>query len=106
MGDYYTKHHPTSHHQRVRPYYLFKPTSPLELPRAPTPEELRGCAKIPFSASRQTLAFPFQHSRLVPAGGTETNDPTKYSCLDSCNLLGYLPQALHRPLTIAYNYLM
>eukprot|EP00804_Cyclotella_cryptica_P028183 CCRYP_011053-RC/>CCRYP_011053-RC protein AED:0.33 eAED:0.33 QI:0/0/0/1/0/0/2/0/415 len=40
MGDYYTKHHPTSHHQRVRPYYLFKPTSPLELPRAPTPEEL------------------------------------------------------------------
>ena len=63
-------------------------------------------AKIPFSASRQTLAFPFQHSRLVPAGGTETNDPTKYSCCDSCNLLGYLPQALHRPLTIAYNYLM
>eukprot|EP00804_Cyclotella_cryptica_P013531 CCRYP_017239-RA/>CCRYP_017239-RA protein AED:0.45 eAED:0.45 QI:0/0/0/1/1/1/2/0/507 len=53
MGDYYTKHHPTSHHQRVRPYYLFEPTSPLELPRAPTPEELRGCAKIPFSASRQ-----------------------------------------------------
>jgi hypothetical protein len=57
MGDYYTKHHPASHHQRVRPYYLHEPTSPLELPRAPTPEELRGCAKIPFSAPRQTLHF-------------------------------------------------
>eukprot|EP00804_Cyclotella_cryptica_P004376 CCRYP_006792-RA/>CCRYP_006792-RA protein AED:0.32 eAED:0.32 QI:0/0/0/1/0/0/2/0/518 len=52
MGDYYTKHHPASHHQRVCPYYLFEPHSPWELPRAPTPEELRGCAKIPFSAPR------------------------------------------------------
>eukprot|EP00804_Cyclotella_cryptica_P019747 CCRYP_009656-RC/>CCRYP_009656-RC protein AED:0.39 eAED:0.39 QI:0/-1/0/1/-1/1/1/0/229 len=40
MGDYYTKHHPTLHHQQVRPYYLFEPSSPLELPRAPTPERL------------------------------------------------------------------
>eukprot|EP00804_Cyclotella_cryptica_P030451 CCRYP_008524-RA/>CCRYP_008524-RA protein AED:0.26 eAED:0.26 QI:0/0/0/1/1/1/2/0/901 len=52
MGDYYTKHHPTSHHQRVCPYYLFEPTSPLELPQALTLKELRGCAKIPLSSSR------------------------------------------------------
>ena len=66
LGDYYTKHHPTSHHIRVRPYYLLEPNSPLELPRAMTPEELRGCAKIPMAptVSRQPLAFTNQHSRL------------------------------------------
>jgi hypothetical protein len=106
MGDYYTKHHPMSHHQRVRPYYLFEPTSPLELSRALTPEELRGCAKIQFSASRQTLSFPFQHSRIVTPAGTETNDLTQTSCHDSCNLLGYLSQPLQQPLTAAFSYLM
>jgi hypothetical protein len=106
MGDYYTKNHPTSHHQRVCPYYLFEPTSPLELPRAPTPEELQGCAKIPFSASRQTLSFPFQHSRIVTPAGTETDDLTQTSCCDSCNLLGYLSQPLQQPLTAAFSYLM
>jgi hypothetical protein len=67
MGDYYSKHHPTSHHIRVRPYYLLEPNSPLELPRAMTPAELRGCAKTPMAlpTSRQPLAFPYhQHSRL------------------------------------------
>jgi hypothetical protein len=70
LGDYYSKHHPTSHHIRVRPYYLLEPNSPLELPRAMTPAELRGCAKIPMAPpiSRQPLAFPIhQHSRLADA---------------------------------------
>jgi hypothetical protein len=44
LADYYTKHHPTSHHVRVRPFYLLEPNSPFELPRAMTPEELQGCA--------------------------------------------------------------
>ena len=64
------------------------------------------CAKIPFSAPRQPLTFPFQHSRLVPTGGTEPHDPTQSSCCDSCNLLGYLPQPLQHPLTFACSYLM
>jgi hypothetical protein len=73
MGDYYSKHHPTSHHIRVRPYYLLEPNSPLELPRAMTPAELRGCAKTPMAlpTSRQPLAFPYhQHSRLSDADKT------------------------------------
>jgi hypothetical protein len=73
LGDYHTKHHPTVHHIRVRPYYLLEPTIPLELPRAMTPDELRGCAKIPMAlpTSRQPLAFPYhQHSRLPDAGKT------------------------------------
>eukprot|EP00804_Cyclotella_cryptica_P026302 CCRYP_007636-RA/>CCRYP_007636-RA protein AED:0.47 eAED:0.42 QI:0/0/0/1/1/1/2/0/610 len=106
MGDYYTKHHPTSHHQRVCPYYLFEPHSPWELPRAPTPVELRGCAKIPFSTPRQTLTFPFQHSRLVTPAGTGPHDPNQTSCRDSCNFLCYLPQPLQQPLTAAFSYLM
>jgi hypothetical protein len=106
MGDYYTKHHPASHHQRVRPYYLFEPHSPWGLPRAPTPEELQGCAKIPFSAPRQTLTFPFQHSRLVTPDGTEPHDPNQTSCRNSCNFLCYLPQPLQQPLTAVFSYLM
>jgi hypothetical protein len=79
MGDYHTKTHPTSHHVRVRPYYLHEANSPLELPRAMTPEELRGCAKIPMAPpiSRQPLAFPnLQHSRLPHAAVTGPRLPT------------------------------
>jgi hypothetical protein len=106
MGDYYTKHHPASHHQRVRPYYLFEPASPLELLRAPTPEELRGCAKTTFSAHRQTLQFPIQHSRLVTTGGTEPDDPTLTSCHRSCNFLWSLHQPLQQALSLTCSYLM
>ncbi|KAL7483088.1 hypothetical protein ACHAW6_013638 [Cyclotella cf. meneghiniana] len=106
MGDYYTKHHPPSHHQRVRPYYLFEPTSPLELPQAPTPEELQGCAKIPFSAPRQTLHFPIQHSRLVTTGGTVPDDITLSSCRHSCNFLWSIHQPLQQSLSLACSYLM
>ena len=63
-------------------------------------------AKIPFSASKQTLTLPFQHSSIVPNGGPELNGPTKSSWHHSCNLLGYLPQPLQQPLTVACSYLM
>lgn len=78
LADYYTKHHPTSHHTRVRPFYLLEPNSPSELPRAMTPEELRGCAKTPMAApiNWQPLAFPAsQHSRQ-PSARTEATYPT------------------------------
>jgi hypothetical protein len=78
LADYYTKHHPMSHHIRVRPYYLLEPNSPIELPRAMTPEELRGCAKTPMAPplTRQPLAFPFQHSRLPDAPRPSLTSPT------------------------------
>ena len=37
LADYYTKHHPGSHHQRVRPIYLLEEDSPCTL---------QGCIKI------------------------------------------------------------
>ena len=77
LGDYHTKHHPESHHIRVRPYYLHEPTSPLVLPRAPTPEELRGCARMPMATpiSRQPLTFPFGQLSRLPAMRPNTSAP-------------------------------
>ena len=43
LGDYPSKHHITSHHVNVRPIYLHTNDSPLILPRAPKPSDLRGC---------------------------------------------------------------
>ena len=59
MGDYHTKIHPTAHHIRIRPYYLLEPSSPLALPRALTPKDLRGCVRTPMvpPISRQPLIF-------------------------------------------------
>ena len=37
LADYYTKHHPGSHHKRVRPIYLFEEGSP---------STLQGCIKL------------------------------------------------------------
>jgi hypothetical protein len=77
LADYYTKRHPTSHH-RVRPYYLLESNSPIELPRAMAPEELRGCAKTPMTPAltRQPLAFPYQHSHLPDASRAGLMSPT------------------------------
>jgi hypothetical protein len=69
LSHYYTKHHhPTSHHIQICPYYLHEPSSPLILPCAPTPEELRGCAKIPMATpiSRQPLAFTKRQPFRLP----------------------------------------
>ena len=43
LGDYPSKHHITSHHINVRPIYLHTQNSPMLLPRAPKPSDLRGC---------------------------------------------------------------
>ncbi len=43
LADYFTKHFPSKHHVAVRPYYLHMPNSPILLPRAAAPRELRGC---------------------------------------------------------------
>lgn len=101
LGDYHSKHHPTSHHQRVRPYYLHESSSPSLLPRAMTPEELRGCARMPMAPplSRQPLAFPnsqhFQQpltsrpedtSPITAAAATAVTYPHFSLCPISCPL--------------------
>ena len=43
LGDYPSKHHPATHHQKVRPFYLHEPNSPTVLQRAAAPSSLRGC---------------------------------------------------------------
>ena len=43
LGDYPSKHHITAHHINVRPIYLHTKNSPMLLPRAPKPSDLRGC---------------------------------------------------------------
>ena len=34
MGDYQTKHHPATHHPKVRPLYVHTPESPTYIPRS------------------------------------------------------------------------
>jgi hypothetical protein len=43
LADYQSKHHLGAHHTAVRPYYLHKTNSPLELPRAIRQSTLKGC---------------------------------------------------------------
>ncbi len=43
LADYQSKHHPGGHHTAVRPYYLHKKNSTLELPRAIRQSTLKGC---------------------------------------------------------------
>ena len=42
LGDYYTKHHPKSHHRKVRPLYVHTPLSPSLIPRSAERIQ-RGC---------------------------------------------------------------
>jgi hypothetical protein len=43
LADYQSKHHLGSHHLAVRPWYLRMENSPHSLPRAQTPNALKGC---------------------------------------------------------------
>ena len=55
-ADYYTNHFDGRHHQTVRPWYLHKKNSPLELPRAAAPSALQGCVgNIPNGYNRSCL---------------------------------------------------
>ena len=54
LADYPLKHHDTRHHICVRPFYLQTPTSPLFLPRAETPNQLRDQKKSRGNVLRST----------------------------------------------------
>jgi hypothetical protein len=43
LADYQSKHHVGAHHQAIHPWYLHKPNSVRELPRASKPSTLKGC---------------------------------------------------------------
>ena len=43
LADYQSKHHTSSHHTVVRPWYLHMENSPRVLPRAVRPSTLKGC---------------------------------------------------------------
>ena len=80
LGDYPSKHRITAHHQNVRPIYLYTKESPLFLPRAPKPSDLRGCVDKTLAGYKRGLPLPViprSRSRLsrglpingVPRGG-------------------------------------
>ena len=48
FGDYQSKHHIGAHHTAVCPWFLHKPTSVRELPRASKPSTLKGCVGIGY----------------------------------------------------------
>jgi hypothetical protein len=43
LGDYQSKYHIGAYHTAVHPWYLHKPPSVRELPRASKPSTLKGC---------------------------------------------------------------
>jgi hypothetical protein len=45
VADYFTKHVDSTLHQKGRPWYLHRQTSPSVLPRAAAPSTLRGCVE-------------------------------------------------------------
>ena len=78
LGEYLSKHHINSHHQNVRPIYLHTKESPLLLPRAHKPSDLRGCVGktlAGYKRGRPLPVLPRIRSRLphgtqeVPRGG-------------------------------------
>ena len=45
LADYQSKHHISSHHATVRPWYLHMDSSPQVLPWAERPSTLKGCVR-------------------------------------------------------------
>ena len=71
LADYFTKHFHGTHHQNVRPWYICEPNSPKELPRAQTPQSLKGCVgELPNGYTKSSplpQLRPDRHSRSQPA---------------------------------------
>ena len=58
LGDYPSKHHITAHHQTVIPIYLHTKESPLFLPRAPKPSDMRGRVGKKLAGYKQGHPLP------------------------------------------------
>ena len=73
LGDYQSKHHIGAHHTAVRPWYLHKPTSVQELPRASKPNTLKGCVGI--------LPDGYVRTNPLPQIPTKQSVPASRECL-------------------------
>ena len=69
LADYGSKHHPTSHHIKVRPYYQHTKNSPRFLYRVPPPRTLRGCVGTSNAYAQWDSPFSVPQDR-VPRGTT------------------------------------
>ena len=89
LGDYPSKHHSTAHHQNVKSIYLHTKESPLLLPRALKPSDLRGCVGktlAGYKHGRPLPVLPRNISRLpqglslngVPGGGVPIPQVEEY----------------------------
>ena len=77
LADYFTKHHPAAHHQKVRPYYLSCSNSPNILENAPAPRRLRGCVNTPngkYTRGMTPLARLSQPWAITTVRGERGND--------------------------------
>ena len=81
LVDYQSKHHAGGHHTVVRPYYLHKKNSPLELPRSIRPSTLKVCVgtlkdgyvcniPLPRLSQIQSAIPTMSHELIAPKIGT------------------------------------
>jgi hypothetical protein len=70
LADYQSKHHTGTHHAAVCLWYLHKPASVLELPRACKPSTLKGCVGTLPDGYICTYPLPqVSTEQSVPPGG-------------------------------------
>jgi hypothetical protein len=80
LAGYQSKHHPGAHHTTVWPYYLHEKKSPLELPHAIQPSNLKGCVgtlkdgytrnvPLPQVPRIQSASLPMSHESIAPKVG-------------------------------------
>ncbi len=96
LADYQSKHHPGAHHTAVRPYYLHKKNSPLELPRAIRPSTLKGCVRTLKDGYVCNVPLPrvpqIQSAKLIAPSRCIPEGTTPSRCIPvGTSLPDYLP---------------
>jgi hypothetical protein len=86
LADYQSKHHPGAHLTAVRPHYLHKTNSPLELPCAIRQSTLKGCVgtlkdryvsnvPLPRIPRIQSASHDTSHELITPSRCIQTGTP-------------------------------
>ena len=70
LADHFTKHHPGSHHQRVRPIYLHENNSPTDL---------QGCIRILDQGRTDRTARTARAAESSPTSALYPKPVTKYA---------------------------
>jgi hypothetical protein len=81
LADYQSKHHPGGHHTAVRPYYLHKKNTPLELPRAMCPSTLKGC--VGTLTDGYVRNVPLSRVQRIQSGSHDTTTRKHISVSDT-----------------------